>query len=393
MLEQDATENFVQPVSLERLQQNLPPFGTPLKVGSPASQIVISGTGTRLYVPFLDDLTLENRGGVAVLEVSEVTCGEILWQDLEGCAHCDQANCVVLATIEDYHLDEELWDPTNPPSDPAADQGASIARINNRTRRLLPSTQTLYELTKCLLEHGGVGPQGPAGEDGVGLDDVELTLVNCGTAASATIVVEGAQRVLKLVIPGLCDPDLTHISGVNWTHAGAITQAELNRGVLVAFDHPVFGAGINEQTAMLLTTSGNEGLRCWCEVRARVIPGDFQKVADVTTQFTPQPNAEMVNGIQFLPPLGAVFGPGTYRVVVKGNFIIDAANKKAIDADHMPPWFSNPPQPFQPGDYETGNGVAGGTFESWFSIANPQFGDLAVEGSRAASKGTSKRKS
>jgi DNA-binding beta-propeller fold protein YncE len=443
VLEQEATENFVQPVSLKRLQDNLPPFvGSPLEVGSPASQIVISTTGTHLYVPFLDDLTLDNRGGVAVLEVSEETCGEIVWRGLEGCDSCDQANCVVLATIENYHVGDQVWDQTDPPADPAADETAHIDRINNRTRRLLPSTQVLYELTKCLLEHGGAGAQGPPGDPGqpgvsvvsadaetveptdpadadfdpvtgnihfkipkgepgdpgtggAGLDDVDLTLVNCGTAASATIVLEGTQRVLKLVIPSMCDPNLTHISGINWVHGRTIPPTpELSTvGLLIAFDHPVAAAGIDDQSVIVLTTETDRGLRCWCEVPGRVIRGSFQLVGDVTSKFTPQPTETIVNGIQFLPPAGTTFSSGTYRVVVKGNFIIDAATKKAVDADHLPPWFSNPPQPFHTGDYTTGDGVEGGTFESWFRIAGPAGFETDLADPQPASGRTGKRKS
>jgi hypothetical protein len=52
--------------------------------------------------------------------------------------------------------------------------------------------------------------------------------------------------------------------------------------------------------------------------------------------------------------------PVTYRVIVSGDLIRDAENK-AIDANHLPPWFNT-------AGYRTGDGVAGGTFESWFTI-------------------------
>jgi DNA-binding beta-propeller fold protein YncE len=439
VLEQEAADNYVQPVSLKRLQDNLPPFvGTPLEVGNPASQIVISGTGTRLYVPYLDDLTLANGGGVAVLEVSEDSCREILWRDLEECAHCDQANCVVLATIENYRFDDALWDQTDPPSNPALDDAANISRINNRTRRLLPSTQILYELMKCLLEHataGSEGPTGASGEPGVsvtsadaetvepgvpadadfdpatgnihfkipkgepgdsggaGLDRADLTFVNCGSSGSANIVNEGPQRVLKLIIPSMCDRGLTHISGINWVHGSTINSSpDFNaRGLLIAFDHPVRAEGIHDQSVMVLARDREQELGCWCEVPGTVYRGSFQLVGDVTTKFTPEPDEQMVNGIQFLPPAGG-FLAGSYRVVVKGNFIIDAATLKSIDADHLYPWFSSDPAPFHTGDYTSGDGVEGGTFESWFTVTNAGAIERDLPRSPATAR-TGKRKS
>ena len=64
----------------------------------------MSESGTRLYIPYVEDITQPAAGGVAVLEVSEASCAEILWRHLDGCPHCDAPNCVVLATIENYHL-------------------------------------------------------------------------------------------------------------------------------------------------------------------------------------------------------------------------------------------------------------------------------------------------
>ena len=98
----------------------------------------------------------------------EEDCAELLWKGLDGCPSCDTGNCVVLATIENYHLDDKLTDQTDPPADPAADLAAHIARIDNRNgRQLLPSTQVLTNVVQCLLEHaGGDGQQGPPGPTG-----------------------------------------------------------------------------------------------------------------------------------------------------------------------------------------------------------------------------------
>ena len=102
-------------------------------------------------------------------ESAKRSCAEILWRHLDGCPHCDLPDCVVLATIENYHLGDRVEEQTDPPADPAQDALDKIARIDNRNgRRLLPSTEVLTELVECLLEHGvgGAGTQGPPGAPG-----------------------------------------------------------------------------------------------------------------------------------------------------------------------------------------------------------------------------------
>jgi hypothetical protein len=69
-----------------------------------------------------------------------------------------------------------------------------------------------------------------------------------------------------------------------------------------------------------------------------------------------------VNGVRFvLAEEDQLASGSTVRVVVKGDFIRDASAKHyAIDADHLPPWLPA---------HETGDGIEGGTFESWFTLA------------------------
>ena len=152
VLEADAAGSFVQSVNLDRLQQLLPvTAGAEFKVGDDSQQLILSSSGARLYIPFIGDAAPDS-GGVAILEVSETACGEILWRQLDGCPHCDLPDCVVLATVDNYHLGDKIEEQTDPPTDPLQNP-PGVARINNRTRRLLPSTQVLTELIECLLEH------------------------------------------------------------------------------------------------------------------------------------------------------------------------------------------------------------------------------------------------
>ena len=169
VLEKD-TDSFVQAVSLDGLVQHLAvTAGTPFKIGDDSRQIIMTASGKRLYIPYVDDIAQPAAGGVAIVEVSEASCAEILWRHLDGCPHCDLPDCVVLATIENYHLGDRIEEQTDPPADPAQDAAAKIARIDNRNgRRLLASTEVLTELVECLLEHGvgGAGTQGLPGAPG-----------------------------------------------------------------------------------------------------------------------------------------------------------------------------------------------------------------------------------
>jgi DNA-binding beta-propeller fold protein YncE len=366
VLEKETTDSFLQAVSVAGMQKTPPDQpGQPFPVGPDSQQIIISNGATRLYIPYIDDMGQPAVGGVAVVTVSEEACEEILWRDLEGCAHCDQPNCVVLATIENYHLNDELWDP---PADTATDATRHIERINNRTRRLLPSTQVLTDLVRCLLEHGaGGGPgtkgdkgdKGDKGADGAdgangekgdpGIDDVDLQIVPCDQPPVGEIVEAGGTRTLNLVIPTLCDTKLTHICGISWDHGKAANSLNLR----IAFDGLVRSEDLHPQSVILLFQKPPENLKlnCWCEVECDIRTGKFKTLCDVSSEF--EESTGLVNGLMLRTTFDIA---GNYRVLVKGDFIRDE-NDKAVDADHLPKWLPA---------RKTGDGVAGGTFESWF---------------------------
>ena len=112
-----------------------------------------------------------------------------------------------------------------------------------------------------------------------------------------------------------------------------------------------------------------EGVICWCEVPGTLNPIKFEEIGEVDTGFTVFPPAPDANGVQFLPgEPNARLAAGKYRIVVKGDFIRDAASRKGVDADHLPPWFGSPP--VRGRRYQTGDAVAGGTFESWFTLVS-----------------------
>lgn len=375
VLEQDVDHSYVQAVSAQKIQlapsgQLVAP-GAAFEVGQRSQQLLTTSAGD-LYIPFTGDLAVATEGGVAILEIDETACDEILWRHLDGCPQCATPNCVVLATIENFHLNDSLEDQEDPPTDPVADDAANIARINNRQgRKLLPSTQVLAELIECLLEHppggaasqGPVGPEGPAGPEGLGIDRVTATIIPCDQVpADPTIQIINGQRTLELEIPRGCDaqlPDpakLTHICDINWPHAGEVSG--LQDGLFIALDQEVTDSDINSHSVIVLAAhqDGETGLTCWCEMPAKEIRGvhfpSVCKLSDPQTVTAAFP----ANGIQFQP--GNSFQPDQeYRVLIKGDFIRSLADGKAIDADHLPGWLPNRP---------TGDGVEGGTFESWF---------------------------
>ena len=146
------------------------------------------------------------------MDVTEGSCAEILWRQLDGCPHCDLPDCVVLATIENYHLGDRIEEQTDPPADPAQDAQDKIARIDNRKgRRLLPSTEVLTELVECLLEHGvgGAGTQGLPGTPGAKGDK--------GDKGEKGDSVTGPAGAKGDPGPGL-ELGLVRIKALSWTH-------------------------------------------------------------------------------------------------------------------------------------------------------------------------------
>jgi hypothetical protein len=93
-------------------------------------------------------------------------------------------------------------------------------------------------------------------------------------------------------------------------------------------------------------------------VNLALTPGTCQ--LDRVVDRFPAPAGTYVNGALFaIDPRQLRMQP-RFRVVLKGDFIRDVADK-AVDADHLPLWLPK---------RASGDGVEGGTFESWFSITN-----------------------
>jgi hypothetical protein len=330
--EDGGSGSFLQAVNVQRLKEGaqVEP-GEPVKVGDGGQDLALTPSGRRLYVPYLGDPEVATDGGVAILEGNDQACAELFWRHLEGCPSCDTPKCVVLATVDNYRLDDLLKDQTDPPADAAVDARNHVARIDNRQgRRLLPSTQVLVEALECLLE-----------------------------------------QCLNVPAPGAVAPpvpELTHIVAVNWPHAGEMDRNTLKKdGLLVAFDQPVLRKDINFNSFRVLVPEPKKFVRgvdaiCWRELQVK-------KVMGVNVTLPPNPwqprvpagRVQEVNGAQcFLASPDNLPLNITYRVIVKGDLIRDNRGY-CLDADHLPDRWPN---------RLSGNGA--GATESWFTLIEPR---------------------
>jgi hypothetical protein len=369
VLEEDAAGSFVQPVSIDRMVLNLPSAGNAFQVGDDSQELELNEAGDRLFIPFLGG----PFGGVAILEISEDACSEILWRHLDGCPHCDVPDCIVLATIEGYNVNDVILDQPADPNDPS-----NVVRIDNRTRQLLPSTQVITDLVKCLLEHGGGGP-GTQGQPGLPGNDGED-----GEDGEDGAPGEGLEE------------GLIRIEALSWTHDAHFTSAndvflamverlppnQPTPALVIGFTGEVDtktidGRRVFQVLPQLFSADNAErGIECRCPIRGRTIPVDFDKNADGSIVVNPitkriEKAKEIAQtdarGVAFLleNPTGQLIRNRKVidvTVLLRGDFVI-ATNRKAIDAE------------FVRGELPTGDraqgskfGIQGGLFESWFSF-------------------------
>ncbi len=356
---------FLQAVDLNAIRQgNTPPSSTPFALGRGIGTPTLDPEGRRLYVPSDD--------GVAVVDIHALSCGDLLSAD---CPSCDEPDCVVLATVENWRPGFRFEDMPSGPRDAAADAAATIARIDNQAGRIvLPSTQAIAAALECLLDRNGIpgppGPRGPAGPEGPHGEKGEKG--DKGDKGD----------------PGL-GPTLTHICAISWKHAERLSRDDLvfeltasngqrrrerRRvfGLVVAFDSEVLVDDLNSISFMALSDAPerDEGRRprvCWCQ-----IPGDVHGLRLRNRCTIDREPLDVVAPGGFCEAalyefdrealertLEAAHGPLRVRVLFNGDLVRDHPAHRGIDADHLPGWLP---------DRKTGDGVEGGMFESWFTL-------------------------
>jgi DNA-binding beta-propeller fold protein YncE len=377
VIEDDGTNGWVQAVNLHLLRQGQPvTAGTPQPLGPAPGHPVLSPDGHRLYVPIKD--------GVAVLDVTDADCASLLTRD--RCPDCLTADCLVLATVENWQPGFRLEDLGPTPVVPAQDAANKVARLDNgRDRTVLPSTQAIAAALECLIANGGGGAPGPTGPPGPpgppGKDGTNGT-----NGANGTNGTDGKDAV---------DPTLTHICDINWKHATSIPVAALTLnnfhqdgfGVAIAFSNPVETPAkvqtddLNDISFSVLMEhveadpNGTLLRTCWCSLPTTgvfgvkmndecVLPKGGAKVPPGSTcdgaiyPFSATAIREEIDnrGTVKQPPLP----PGVrIKVRVHGSLIRADSKNRALDAINLPLWVPN---------RVSGDGIAGGTFEDWFII-------------------------
>ncbi len=411
VLEQgNAEKGFVQAVSTHRMQLNQPSPALPqVAIGERPNSIQLSADGTQLYAAFFGLTTVPTAGGVAVLGVAEHACDQLWQKALDACPTCIGDDCVMLATIQGYVHEQKVTD----------------AQIDNlRDRKILASTELIQEVVDCLLETGGgtKGAQGPPGPAGAGLNDVIVDSFPDPQLANPPLYggsfnYDATTGVLHLSIPKGPKGDdgvdgkpplqavLTHICGTSWPHGTVVGDpgtlvVDLPTGqrsiaFVVMFDSPIavrdartVAAAFRVQGESAVAQAEPWPSTFWVDIQ-----GEVQRVsvtgtpnngstntgqpADVFTalkvvQVNP-PTSTDVNGLMFTPKEGR-WTDGKYRVLVEGDFIEGwpaNAPKAPVDGNHL--------EPFLNGMHVTGDGVQGGLFTSWFTVANKTKVDVVGE--------------
>ncbi|HEY6352718.1 MAG TPA: hypothetical protein VI636_25255 [Candidatus Angelobacter sp.] len=233
---------------------------------------------------------------------------------------------------------------------------------NNNDLYLDIATDDVYQMqagswVKIGNIKGAPGTNGTPGQDGAGITAVSAKFVTCDQPGSASLSGPKTSQTLNLTIPGCCNTSLVKIAGISWTrNGGKVPVNDLQQvGLKIAFSEVVQSADLTPNSIVLLSTSSGGQLG---EVAINITPGNFATLGKVTSAFTPA--SGNVNGLSFVLANASAFqGLGNLRIFVKGDFIRDKSGH-GVDGDHLPPWL-----PARP----TGDGIEGGTFESWFTVS------------------------
>jgi hypothetical protein len=280
-------------------------------------------------------------------------------------------DCLLLARVTNWRPGFAFTDMVVPAPTPAADIAAKLARLDNSVRTILASTQAITQALLCLLEKapgggGTQGPPGPAGPEGPRGPQGEKGETGERGPQGET----GPQGPAG---GGGEPPRLTHICDISWKHAEKLDLGTfLEHGLVLAFDDAVQSGDLHEFSLRLLARHRDDrtNLLCWCDVPLRRELGIRPlKLAErcVATDAGATDSPGQCNGVQIVPDPDVVrrlFENDRtipIRVLLDGDFVRDGAGK-GLDADHLPAWIVTG------SGRKSGDGVEGGTFESWFQL-------------------------
>jgi hypothetical protein len=368
-LEQDsavAKTGYVQVVDVHAVQLNATNvLGSPVSVGIQPTSEALSEDGTHLYVSYSGD-GISIPGGVAILNVVQDACCDLIKQTLEGCPDCTDGNCIILATISGYKFGQTVG-----PAD-----------IDNLTdRHLLVSTDVLTQVVQCLCEKGGgtgtTGPQGPPGTPG-GKGD---------TGGQGPQGLQGPIGDTGPAGPGL-EKGLAQITALSWKHGGTTgfgglvligaAGADRQPGFVVAFNQEVQTPNANDAAHILQVlldprapTDQTQGFQNLCILIGSVIPVKAVVSGNLVTAATSILGSPTTKALAFLFNTNTdLFGLisngklGNLDVLIRlrGDFLLDTKGR-AVSAEFVR-------ADFDTGERPKGSGLCleGGTFESWLLI-------------------------
>ncbi len=168
---------------------------------------------------------------------------------------------------------------------------------------------------------------------------------------------------------------LTTISGISWAHGATYSFDEVDRimkeGVVIKFSRPVLAETLDDGVVDLLLFQGGRQL----SGNVAFLQGFIDKSAA---------SGDLIDRIHFKIPHAERLDEGDrVHVIVRTNFILDKCCRP-VDGEHVGGWVpllsddehnqpGGPPEPCielrgRHGPWSSGNGVAGGTFESWFFV-------------------------
>ena len=383
----------LQPFDLKKLvagSPELPPAGVASVQPASATSVVTDG-----HSIFVIPAAASANNPTQSFQIDAPRCPELY--ELEECEDCCKADCLVLATIRGYQPGFVMEDPETPPTDPIADYGNQISRIDNKLGRvILPSTRKIAEVLESLV---------------------------CGCACDCQPQTVTAPAPAAPVI-GL-NPDLPKIIDIGWANAATVDWLQLSSTWFVPFGQinvqelPVMTiyfnqvmAGVDRQSFRVEITypemvSGPQspageftftGFTQRIQVYGYLV--DIVPMGITTTPHTAEtpksawafiPYAEFWESLLLAHPWRGVFyknppwpalDPPCARITLAGDFIYAGPNyaeSGVLDGDNIGGQVGinkSRGGAITGGKNPSGDMLEGGTFESWFYLGQPPDNDL-----------------
>jgi hypothetical protein len=212
----------------------------------------------------------------------------------------------------------------------------------------------------------GCWPRQPTGEECRGCDDSEEAEggcleadCECGECVPIGVVAVRGCEPIEIgdeLPPGPAPAGarFTHITGYSWTHGGELTLNKLegdNRELRVTFDRKLLPAASGESgTGINLATFVVQYVQAQADLEFLEPEGDPSLDETGCTAIFRVPEARLTRG------RGTLVG-ARMQVTLRCDFVLDCRGQP-VDGNHLR------------GRTPTGDGVPGGTFESWFTLVD-----------------------